>query len=227
MIQIVAIDDEQLPLQLVQEYCAQITDITSIHTFNKLKSAKEFVENNMVNVLILDIEMPQQNGIEFYNSLARKPLLILATAYPQYALQGFQIQASSYLLKPFSFAEFTQAIDKARIQLIGEQAKNYAGFLTVSVNYTTIPILFDTIIYIESFGDFVTIHTTKAEVIKTRYTMKALLQELPEVNFIRVHRSYIIAIAHIKSIRRKVISIADILIPIGSSYEKEVDKIIK
>jgi DNA-binding LytR/AlgR family response regulator len=227
MIHLAAIDDEQLPLELVQSYCAQTEGITSIYTFNKLHLAKEFLQHSTTNVLLLDIEMPQQNGLAFYESLTTKPLLILATAYPQYALKGYQAQAISYLLKPFSLTEFQQAIQRATTILIGQQATTTGGFLTISIDYATIPIYFDNILYIESFGDFVSIHTLANEVFKTRYTMKALLLELPTTQFIRVHRSYIVAIHHIKSIRRKMINMAETMIPIGGNYEKEIEKLMK
>jgi DNA-binding LytR/AlgR family response regulator len=227
MIHLVAIDDEQLPLELVQTYSLGNSYIKSIHTFNKLQNAQDFIENSETNVLLLDVEMPQQNGIEFYNTLIKKPLLILATAYPQYALQGFQAQAIAYLLKPFSLEEFDQVMRKANTILVGEQITNKSEFITISIDYSSIPIHIDSIVYIESFGDFISIHTTSNEVFKARHTMKALLLELPAVKFVRVHRSYIVAIAHIKSIRRKIISIAEVEIPIGGNYEKEINKVMK
>jgi DNA-binding LytR/AlgR family response regulator len=226
MINLVAIDDEQLPLELIKTYCEQLEHVQLLKTFSKIDEAKLFLENNKVDLLILDIEMPNQNGIEFYESLSQKPLLILSTAYAQYALKGFQVQAIDYLLKPYSFNQFSQAIDKVNTVLIGARAQINTGTLKMSIDYSTVFIPIDTIIYIESFGDFLSIHTTNKPVVKARGTLKKIITELPSLQFLRVHRSYIVCIAHIKSIRNKFINIAEMQIPIGGNFEEKVNEVL-
>jgi DNA-binding LytR/AlgR family response regulator len=229
MINIVAIDDEKLPLELVQLFCEKTEGVKLVHAFNILEEAKTYIENNNINIVLLDIEMPNQNGLEFYASLNVKPVLIICTAYPQYALDGFQSNAIDYLLKPFSLDRFQAAITKAKTFLIGNSQSDSleAQIIRVKSNYGIIQITVSEIAYIESFADFVQVHYDNFTTEKIRITMIAFLDKLPAKKFLRVHRSFIVCISKVKSLRNNIITIADIIIPVGRTYSDQVISSIK
>jgi DNA-binding LytR/AlgR family response regulator len=225
MIKAIAIDDEPLPLELLEEYCKRSGFISLERTFTQVGEAQKYLRKFPVDLLFLDIQMPKMTGLEFYKTIEQDTMVIFTTAYSQYAIEGFNLSAVDYLLKPYSYERFEEAAKKAQTYYnyvhkisTGEQ------FLYVRSNYSLIQIPIADILFIESFSDYLDIHRKNDKKVTVRMTMKGIMDKLPENDFMRVHRSFIVPIKGIEQIRRKTIYIAGREIPIGSNFEEEVFK---
>ena len=225
MIRAIAIDDEPLGLTIISHFCDQIDFITLEKTFTKQSEAIKYLKNYPVDLIFLDIQMPNQNGIDFYKMLENDTMVIFTTAYSEYAVEGFNVNATDYLLKPFSEERFLAAIQKARNEF--QFRKNVASqtHLMVRADYKLNRIEFDDINLIEGLDDYIQIHLANKTKIVARLSMKSILEKLPEKDFVRVHRSFIIPIKKVKSIQNKTIQIAEFVIPIGDTYKEEILKI--
>lgn len=217
----IAIDDEPLALQLLQEYVSRIADIELIKTFDDAVSAAEFLRNNSIEILFLDINMPDISGIDLARSLAERPLIIFTTAYKKFAYEGFELEAVDYLLKPIVFDRFLKAVQKA-IALHQQTVliKNPEhDFLFVRSEYRMIKIDLNSIEYIEGLEDYIKIHIINAKPILTLMTMKGVIEKLPSSKFKRIHRSYIISTAQVVSILNKKIKLSSSKeLPVSDSY---------
>jgi len=228
MLNCIIIDDEPLPVELLSVYASKAGNIEIVGKFNDPIKAVEFVRNSHVDLLFLDIEMPHLNGIDLLKSLVTKPMVIFTTAYPDFAVDGFELNAIDYLLKPFDFERFKKAVDKAiefndfNCRPKGAQADPY---IFVKSEYKAVKINLNDIIYIEGMDSYVKIYAGGRPVLSLM-SMKAMLELLPPEEFMRVHRSFIIPISKVKSIRNKVFLIGDKEIPVGGTYEEVVDKFI-
>jgi DNA-binding LytR/AlgR family response regulator len=185
-------------------------------TFTGTGDALKYLEQFPVDLLFLDINMPALSGIDFYKSLPQKIMVIFTTAYSEYAVESYNLNAIDYLLKPFTFLRFQQAIDKADKYLRLEQPKD----LVLRVDYGLVKLVLTDILFIEAYDNYLKIHVLNLKPTIVRMTMKTLLCSLPGDLFIRVHRSYIVSLNHIEHVRNKVISVAGQKIPLGSSYEE-------
>lgn len=223
MLRAIAIDDEPLPLEILQAYCSQSGFITLEKTFTKTTEAQKYLRRFPVDLLFLDIQMPQLSGIEFYKTLEKKVMLIFTTAHSQYAIDGFNLNAVDYLLKPFSFERFSLAVNKAKDYYdylkASESVQN--KYLYVRSDYSLIQIAFTDILFIESFADYLDIQLNSGKKITTRMPIKAIIEKLPSQDFMRVHRSYIIPLNRIQKVRKKIIYLPEKEIPVGTSYEEE------
>ena len=218
----IAVDDEPLALELMETYIAQVPGLELLTTFTDAISAWGFLKKNQVDLVFLDIQMPDINGIQLAKSLDRKnPMVIFTTAYSKYAVEGFNVEAVDYLLKPFEFSRFMVAVNKAKEQkalkpttpvLEDEQA------IYVKSDYQNIRIATRDIQYIEGFDDYIRIHVDTGKSIYTLMSLKSMLEKLPASEFIRVHRSYIIPVKRIKRIHNQQVQLGDKEIPIGKSY---------
>jgi len=200
MIKAIAIDDEPLALEVLSIYCNSLSSITLEKTFSNLTNAKKYLNKFPVDVVFLDIEMPKINGIDFYKSLNQNVKVIFTTAYNQYAVDGFNVDAIDYLLKPFSKERFIEAI--TRIEKIKKLESNNSEtntHLSIRADYKLHRISLANILYFEAMDDYVKIYIKDEKTITTRSTMKAMLQKLPENEFVRIHKSYIIPIKNIKT----------------------------
>lgn len=225
MIRAIAIDDEPLPLEILSKYCSLSTEIVLEKAFTKITQANEFLSANHVDLVFLDIQMPHVSGIEFCKSLPPGTMVVFTTAYSRYAVEGFNLKAVDYLLKPYSFERFEAAVKKAgeQIQLFRSEAKDY---IFLRIEYSLVKVNLDEIIFIESFGDYLNIHTEgNDEPLKLRMTMLSILEKLPAGRFIRVHRSYIVALKFIDKVRNRIIYIAGKEIPIGSSFDPDLSNL--
>lgn len=227
MIKAIAIDDEPLALKILAHHCDKIDEISLEKTFTNQSEAIDFINNNEVDLLFLDIEMPQQNGIDFYKALNKKIMVIFTTAYDQYALEGFNVSAIDYVMKPISFDRFKEAINKViKIKkLINNKEEN--PFIMIRADYKLNKIYLKDIQYIEGLDDYIQIHIDNQSKIVARMSMKSILENLPSKDFIRVHRSFIIPIKRIKNIQNKQIEIDSVIIPIGETYKTETLKTLK
>ncbi|VXB73904.1 Two component transcriptional regulator, LytTR family [Flavobacterium sp. 9AF] len=228
-IKAIAIDDEPLALKVISAYANEIDSLDLKKTFTSQNEALKYLNKFPVDLIFLDIEMPNKTGFEFYNSLKIKPQLVFVTAYSEYALEGFNINATDYLLKPISKERFQIAIEKVKKSLTIDKNINLNddNYISIRADYKLHKINIDEILLIEGLDDYIKIHLTNATKIVTRYTMKAFLEILPINYFIRVHRTYIVPINKIKSISNKTIEIGDLIIPIGHTYKTLLNNLTK
>jgi len=224
MIKAIAIDDEPLALKIIEHFCRQTDFIQLEKTFTKTDEALRHIKKYPVDLLFLDIQMPGKNGIDFYKQLDSDVMVIFTTAYSEYAVEGFNIKALDYLLKPFSQERFLEAAERAKKEM---QSRNHIlshNHLVIRADYKLHRIDFDDIMLIEGLDDYIKIHLKNKSSITARLSMKATLEKLPEALFIRVHRSYIIPIKKVKTLYNKTIQIEEFVIPIGDTYKDEISK---
>jgi len=225
MIRAIAIDDEPLALQIISHFCDQIDFITLDKTFTIQSEALKHLKKFPVDLIFLDIQMPNKNGIDFFKLLENDVMVIFTTAHSEYAVEGFNVNATDYLLKPFSFERFEIAAQKARNEFQFRNNTEVQTHLMIRADYKLYRIEFEDILLLEGLDDYVQIHLKNKTKIVARLSMKSVLEKLPETKFLRVHRSFIIPKNKVKSIQNKVIHIDDFSVPIGETYKDEVVKI--
>ena len=225
MIRAIALDDELPALQVIRNFCEQTAFVELAKTFHQPGEALKYIQQYPVDLLFLDIQMPALSGIDFYKSLQQQTMVIFTTAYSEYAVEGFNVNAVDYLLKPFSFERFTQAAQKARDYFKYQQQTDSqtASYLFIRVDYSLLKIDTQDILYIEALDDYLKIHLHQQKPVIARMTMKAILEKLP-AGFVRVHRSYIVPVTRVEHVRNKTIQLGGIQIPVGSNYEEEFFK---
>jgi DNA-binding LytR/AlgR family response regulator len=227
MISCVAIDDEPLALVVLQEYISRAPMLELKKSFTDAFAGLDYLKRNEINLVFLDIRMPQLTGIQLIKSLPKAPLVIFTTAYSNYAVEGFNLDAIDFLLKPFDYDRFLKAVNKAG-EYLSYREKPYSsensGFLFVKSEYQIIKIDVNDIRYIEGMDDYVKIFNSEKMVL-TNMPMKDILKKLPS-RFVRVHRSFIVPLNRIESVRNKRIKIEDKLIPVGDSYAESFFKIL-
>jgi len=221
MIKAIALDDEPLALEILQNLCSDIEYVDLQKTFTKSEEAFKYLRKYPVDLLFLDIDMPSISGLDFYKKLPHKTMVIFTTAYSEYAVEGFTLNATDYLLKPISLSRFQQAVKKAFQQWKTQNQNSEQQYLFIRADYSLMKILFSDILYIEGLDDYLKIHIQNQKTVVTRMTLKVILQKLPVNEFIRVHRSFIVSISKIDKIRNKIIYINDNEIPVSASYETE------
>ncbi len=228
MIRAVAIDDEIPALSLLENFCNRTEGVELVKKFNIPAEALKYLNKYPVDVLFLDINMPSMSGIELYKAIRQQTMVIFTTAYSEFAVEGFNLNAVDYLLKPFTYKRFQQAVKKATdLQLFQNEKKSgNLNFLFIRADYALLKIDISEIIYIEALDDYLKIYLASQKTITARMTLKTIIEKLPSIQFIRIHRSYIVAVKSIKSLRNKTIFIGDVELPIGSSFEENVLKSI-
>lgn len=225
-IKCIIVDDEPLALNLLKTYALQIPNLEISGNFTHPVKALEFLQTNPVDLLLIDVQMPDLNGLELVSQLPVKPLIIFTTAYSQYALDGFKVDAVDYLLKPIDFPDFQKAIGKATELLELRNSKNTnietnKEFLFIKSEYKIIRINFREIIYIQGMSEYVKIHLTGRKPIMSLLSLKALEQQLPATMFMRVHKSFIVNLQKINTIERNEIVYDDgTIIPVSQQYKE-------
>jgi DNA-binding LytR/AlgR family response regulator len=232
MIRVVAIDDEPLALQLVKGYVEKTPSLELAGLFDNPVDAVAFIRSSDVDLVLLDIQMPDLTGTEMARVIAGGPKVIFTTAYEKYALEGFRLDAVDYLLKPFSYAEFTKAVNKAG-KLIELEMRELPGlevrndFLFIKSDYKIRRINFPEIVYIEGLKDYVKIFLVgEKKPVLSLSTLKALEARLPGDMFMRVHRSYIVNLEKVKVIERNRIVHGDVRIPVTDQYRDDFQKFL-
>jgi DNA-binding LytR/AlgR family response regulator len=232
MITAIAIDDEPPALKIIESFCAQDDSpehsrIQLLKTFTKPNEALKYLRKFPVDLLFLDVQMPSLSGLKLYRAIEQVSMVIFTTAYSEYAVEGFNLNAVDYLLKPFTYERFTQAVNKAKElhAFMHKSEKTPQEYLFIRVDYSLAKISIADILFIEGLDDYLQIHLADQRKIVPRMTMKAILSKLPANEFIRVHRSFIVPLKRIEQVRNKVIYIDGKEIPIGSSYEEDFSKI--
>lgn len=217
----IAIDDEPLALELIKNYTARFPELELLHTFDDAISGAEFIRNTPVDILFVDINMPDITGLDLVRSLAERPIIIFTTAHKKFAIDGFELDAIDYLLKPISFERFSKAVSKAieyaryKNKTENETTEN----LFVYSEYRLIRIPLNDIEYIESLEDYIKIHLIDTKTILTLMPLKKVLEKLPAAKFKRIHRSYVVAINKVSSVlNRKVRLTSSAELPVSDSY---------
>lgn len=224
----IAIDDEPLAISLIESYVAKLPALKLLKTFEDALYASEFLQNNQVDLLFADINMPDINGIDLVKSLTVKPMVIFTTAYKNFAFEGFELQALDYLLKPIDFPRFSKAVEKAvdfyQYKNAAPQQSDSASLYVYS-EYRMIKIELNNIEYIESMEDYIKIHLLdQPKPILTLMALKKVLEKLPEDRFKRIHRSYVVALQQIKSIHNKKVQLKSAELPVSSSYYELINQ---
>jgi DNA-binding LytR/AlgR family response regulator len=215
------IDDERLARNLVSNFVGKIDYLEEIGSFSGVLSAKSILESGKVDILFLDIQMNEQNGLEYLNQSNNKIITIITTAYKQHALDAYNLDVVDYLLKPFTFERFFQAINKSMKLLNPDEPTTFKEYLTVQSNHKLLNINFKDIDYIESLGEYAKFYLENGKKLVAIASLKNLEDILP-VDFIRVHKSFIVSISKIKELEGNTIRISDHEIPVGRSYKKQL-----
>lgn len=222
MIVAIALDDEPPALKIVENFCSRVDFIDLVKTFTSPDEALKHLAKFPVDLLFLDIRMPSVSGLQFRKQIPQDMMVIFTTAFSEYAVEGFNLNAVDYLLKPFTFERFLQAVNKAQdfYKFYHHYESAIQQYMFVRADYSLVKVMLTDILYIEGLDDYLKIHLTGRKPLVARLTMKAILEKLPVKDFIRVHRSFIVPLVRIEKVRNKTIYIGEKEIPVGSSYEK-------
>jgi DNA-binding LytR/AlgR family response regulator len=223
MINCVAIDDEPLALEVLKKYISKLPNLQLLMTFSDGIDALAYLQKNHVDLLFLDIQMPDINGFQLYKDLTEKPMVIFTTAYKEFAVEGFEVDAIDYLLKPFNLARFEKAVAKAIARETSKEKEEAPSqYLYIHADYKMVKIPFADIIYMEALDDYVKV-VTGAQSYLTLISMKKMLDKLPKKQFIRIHRSYIVALDKITFLQYRKIGLPNNLeLPVGDTYRTEI-----
>jgi len=230
---VIIVDDEPLAQEVIETYISKFPALKLIGICNNAIEAFEMLNNNSIDLMFLDIQMPQISGVDFLKTLPNPPQVIFTTAYSEYAMDGYELNVVDYLLKPTSLERFAKAVNKAieqgqpqdNVDSIASSTESPADYIFVKADKKLIKIRFDEIFYIEGLKDYVILHTPNGRVV-TLQTMKSLELKLPSDIFMRVHRSFIVNIGNISVVEGNTVHINKKIIPIGKNYKDVLLNII-
>ena len=227
---VIIVDDEYLAQKLLQDYVSKVDSLQLVATCSNAFEAMNALKDNEVDIMLLDIQMPDLTGLELVKSLEKKPAVIFTTAYSEYAVDAFNLAVTDYLLKPFDFQRFIQAINKAignvqpKVTTLPKGADTVSrssDFITVKADYKLYKINYDDLLFIEGQHEYVTFHTTQRR-ITALFALKDLEELLPKDRFVRVHKSYIVSFKHIQDLDKSDVTVAGNKVPVGASYREEL-----
>ncbi len=227
MISCIAIDDEPLALRQMSTYISKTPFLVLKAQFDNALDAYEYLQNHAVDLMFVDINMPDLNGMDFVKSLQRSPKVIFTTAYSEYALEGFKVDAVDYLLKPIGYSDFLKAVTKARERLgiteaVESRLESTDDFLFIKTDYKIVRLNLHDITYIESMREYVRVHLVHQKPVMTLQSMKKMEAALPGHQFMRVHRSYIVNLNRITTVERLRIIFDDkTIIPVSDHYKEK------
>lgn len=231
-----AVDDEPPALQVIEKYIEAIPSLKLIANCSNAVEALSVLQKNKIDLILLDIKMPQILGTQFIRTLVNPPKIIFTTAFRKFAIEGFELDAIDYLLKPISFERFLKAVNKVmsinlefnQTAIIADILKNdtHDSFIYLRSEHKNLKVNLDEILFIESLKDYIKV-VTKDKQIVTRQSISSLEETLPPEAFIRTHRSFIVSTSQIKSFSQELIQIGEYEIPISRSYRKNVEKLLK
>ena len=227
----IIVDDESIAREIIATHLSKIDSIKVMASCSNAMEAFNYISNHNIDLVFLDINMPEISGISFAKSINKDIKIIFTTAYRDYAVEGFELQAVDYLLKPISFERLLKAVNTyfevySNPQKETKEPKADNGFMFVRSDRAMIKIDFNAIIYIESYSDYIKIHLENKTIV-TRETISAIEAKLPKGAFLRIHRSYIISIANMGSFTNEQITIKDKSLPISRSYKQHVLSILE
>lgn len=221
------VDDEPLARQVLKEFVDRVPFLEVVGNCGSATEAIDLMNNTPVDLIFLDIHMPRLSGLDFISIINNPPQFIFVTAFSEYALQGFNVNATDYLMKPVPFDRFLKAVYKAyelhrlRNKATENTESDNSKYLLVKSGYQTIKVMLDSILYIEGLKDYVKIHTEGKKPILSLLTMKGLVASLPASGFIRIHKSFIVSTARISTISRNRVLIGERWLPVGEIYRDE------
>ncbi|RDB07108.1 LytR/AlgR family response regulator transcription factor [Runella aurantiaca] len=232
----VVVEDEPLARNLLEQYILKVSHLQLVKSFSNPLTALEFLRNNSVDILFSDIQMPEITGISLLKILPKKPLVILTTAYSEYAIEGYELDVLDYLLKPITLERFLKSVEKATQRLstappspaleTAAPIDQTQASIFVKDGTKLVKIRLNEILYIEGLKDYVTIHTKEKKVV-TLQTLKSLEAQLTPHHFIRVHHSFLVSFDAIDTIEKEKIQIGKVWIPISDTYRKSVKEFIE
>uniref|UniRef100_UPI004048245B LytR/AlgR family response regulator transcription factor n=1 Tax=Roseivirga sp. TaxID=1964215 RepID=UPI004048245B len=225
MINCLIVDDEPLSRDVLKTYCADHPELEIVGICKDAFEAMATMEKQTVDLIFLDVNMPKLSGVNFYKTLNQKPAVVFTTAYPEFAVEGFELDAVDYLLKPFSFERFVKAVNKVKEKAVANVPTNHNGYILLKADKKIYRTPFEDILYFEALGDYVKVYLVDKVLIVTT-TLKKLLEELPEAQFIRTHNSFIINKTKLEYIEVNQIKIRYQFIAIGQSFKEEVMKVL-
>ncbi len=228
----IAVDDEPLALDIIENYVNKHPDLNLVARCNNAAEASEVLKTRKVDLMFLDIQMPEISGLNFVKSLEKKPLFMFTTAYPDYAVEGFELDAIDYLLKPIAYDRFEKGVEKAKEYFRMQKDSDIVEtdleneFIFVKANQKLIKLAYNDIYYVEAFADYVKIFLADKKIV-TLQTMKNMEKKLPAEMFSRVHRSFIVNRNHVESFSTSMCEVNGIRIPIGKNYKDGFVQIMK
>jgi len=227
MIRCLAIDDEPLALKQIADYIKKTPFLELAGKCESALQAIEIIENTIVDLMYVDINMPDLNGLDFVKSLNNPPGIVFITAYSEYALEGFRVDAIDYLLKPIGYSDFLKSANKVKTWFDthhqkSDEVRSNIDFLFIKSGYKLLRIKFDEIKYIEGMSEYIKIHLTNSKPVMTLLSMKSVEEKLPSDQFMRVHRSYIVNLSKISLIERnRIIFDENVYIPVSDQYKNK------
>lgn len=223
----VAVDDEPLAIEKIVSFIERLPFLSLKATFDRATDALAYLNSTKVDLLFLDIQMENLTGLDLLAALPQHPPVILTTAFSEYALKSYEFEVIDYLLKPYSFVRFSQAVGKAvkRISEVMDSTETAPDYIFVKADYRLVKILLSDILYIEGMRDYRYIHTLKGNIL-TQQTFTSLEALLPSTQFIRIHKSYMVSLSKIESIEKHRIKIGKELLPISESYRESFYKVV-
>ena len=231
----IAIDDEPLALEIISDYISKIPFLNLLRTFDNAIDSVDYIKKNKIDLMFLDVQMEELTGIQLIHALRERPQVILTTAHDSYAIEGFELDVADYLLKPISFERFLKSVDKVynKLRPSGNEsngnmtiASPTESFIFIKTENRLQKVSFNDILFIEGQGDYLKVVTTTARIM-TLQNFKKFESTLPADNFLRVHKSYLVAIDKIESITRNRIKIGNTIIPVSDSYKDTFFKILE
>ncbi len=232
MLNCIAVDDEPLALALLQDNISKVPNLNLVATCNDAFEATRVLQENQIDLIFIDIQMPGLTGLQFIKSLSQRPMVILITAYKQYALDSYDLDVVDYLVKPVAIDRFMKACNKAaELHQLKMKNKNTAHTVAadhffLNVDYSLLKVFFNDIVYIESLRDYVKVHLKSTnKPIVARMTLRILEEQLPPAKFIRIHKSYLVGVDSITAIRKNSVFIKDNELPVGETYRDVITKI--
>ena len=222
----IAIDDEPIALDIVRSHASKVPFLDLKAEFTDAFKALEYLQRENIDLIFLDIKMPDISGIDFFNSLPKKPLLIFTTAYTEHAVESFEMDAVDYLLKPFSLSRFMKGCNKAFELYNARNATEMLDHLYIKNGYEQLKVLYEDILYVEAAGNYVTF-VLKDKKILSRSTFMEVSSLLPGDKFVRVHRSYLVSVNKIDKLERHQVTINNVSIPLSEAYRQNLGYFLK
>ncbi|MDX1479732.1 MAG: LytTR family DNA-binding domain-containing protein [Saprospiraceae bacterium] len=223
-LRVLIVDDEPLARRVLEKYAGQTVGLEVVASCSDAEQAGKVLAETEVDLMFLDIRMPGLDGIEFARTMVDGPMIVFVTAFPEHAAEGFELEAVDYLVKPFGYERFERAVRKARY-LLEVEAKHLAPadpVLLIKADKKLYRLPYNTILYLEGYGDYVKLYTTRTKPLLTKDTLKRLETQMPADLFFRIHRSYIIAVQAIQYMEGNHVCVNDQLLPVSESHRKEV-----
>lgn len=232
MIRCLAVDDEKWALDLLEDNIRHVPYLELARRCKNTREAAEALYAEKIDLIFLDVQMPGLNGLQFIQTLPEPPMIILVTAYEQYALEGFNLSVVDYLVKPVALERFVKACNKAKALFDLRHLKTNASVdqgpdhFFVNVEYSLVKIIFSDILYVEGLKDYIKIHLSSAtRPVITRMSLKSIEEKLPSDKFLRTHKSFIVAIDKITSVKRDFVCIKEAEIPVSETYKESIARI--